>query len=244
MNSNPVLEIRRFIVDELKWETNDIFTLALLPEEGAAIPAFLPGQWMYIHALDKAGASLSKVAMSIASAPEESGEKLEFGIKVYGDRTKQLSQLIPGDVVGLQGPFGVFTLKEEMAPMTMFAAGIGITPFRSMIRSLFLRQATTDVTLFYSNKTVEDTAYFEEFREMQKTWPHLTLVFTCTLDAPNKWEYEFGRFSAAMVERHVADFTKGEFLACGPESFMQDMQALLAAHGVETKVRFRRESFG
>ena len=70
MNQNPALQIRRFVVDELKWETPEIFTLVLMPEEGTEMISFQAGQWAYLHALNQDGTSASRVAMSFASSPE------------------------------------------------------------------------------------------------------------------------------------------------------------------------------
>jgi ferredoxin-NADP reductase len=244
MDATPALAMRRHVVEEVKWETENVFTLVLKPEAAADRAAYLPGQWSYLHLLGSDGASTNRIALSIASAPELSSETLEFCVKIYGDSTKLASKLIPGDVVALQGPFGTFTLPEGESALVMFAAGIGITPLRCMIRSLAARKAPVDVVLFYSNKTVERTVYFEEFRDLAKEWPGLKLVFTLTENAPNKWEYETGRLNEAMFARHVSDVSRGLFLMCGPKPFMESVKALLEARGIDTKTRLKKESFG
>lgn len=244
MATNPLLVIRRFHVVELKWETLNIFTLVLAPEEGESMVSFLPGQWVYLHLLNPDGTTWARAAFSVASAPEESGEKLELCIKIYGEFTKRASKLAPLDVVGIQGPFGVFTLHEDVSPLVIFAAGVGITPFRSMIRSLAVRRSSSDVILFYTNRTIEETAHFEELTRLAKEWPALHPVFTLTGTAPRNWEGETGRINAPMVKNYVKDFERGEFLACGPVTFMDGVKAILEAEGVDTKKRFRKELFG
>ncbi|MBM3204693.1 FAD-dependent oxidoreductase [Candidatus Uhrbacteria bacterium] len=239
-----VLQMRPFTVEELKWETPNTFTLVLVPEAGVEMIQFKPGQWVYMHLLNQDGSSWARAAFSIATSPEESTQKLELGVKIYGDYTKRASHLIPGDRVMLQGPFGVFTLHEGVTPLVMFAGGIGITPFRGMIRALAQQKSSTQVILFYSNKRVEDIAYFDDLRRIDEAWPGLTLVHTLTEHAPSGWDGEIGRLDGAMLKRHYADFDRGEFLMCGPPEFMKVIEGLLAAEGVDTKKRLRKELFG
>jgi len=236
------LTLQKFAVEELKWETESIFTLVLVPDEGEVFE-FLPGQWAYLHLLNEDGTTW-RAPFSIATAPEESKNKVEFSIKIRGDFTKRASRLIPGDRVAVQGPFGVFFLHEDVSPLVMFAAGIGIMPFRSMIRSLALRKAGTEVYLFYSGKSVEGMAYFPELKKIALEWTAFHPVFTLTESAPPKWEGEIGRINAEMVKKYYHAFDQGEFLMCGPEHFMEDVESMLKAQSVDTKKRLRRELFG
>ncbi|KAA0206386.1 FAD-dependent oxidoreductase [Candidatus Uhrbacteria bacterium] len=249
MSENPVLILRPFRVTEIIWETAEIFTLELEPQDPSDMISFKPGQWVYLHLLEKDGTPWARAAYSIASAPEESGERIKLGIKVEGDFTKRASKLMPDDEVFLQGPFGVFVLPEGDGPLVMFAAGIGITPFRSMIRELDLtsRQsqvAKRHVTLVYSNKTIEDAAYFEEFDSLAKRAEWFTPVFTLTRGAPADWLGERGRIDGAMLDRHASISDDVTFMMCGPKSFMDSVRALLEERGVDTRKRLKQELFG
>lgn len=243
MRENPVLKIRPFVVRELKWETADIYTLVLAPQDPADMIQFKPGQWVYLHLMNGDGSTWARAAFSIATAPEASKNGLELGIKVYGDFTKRGAKLMPDDVVGIQGPFGVFTLHEGVSPLVMIAGGIGIVPLLCMIRSLYLRRADIDVVLFYSNRTEEDIAYWEELERMSKDWPRLKPVYVLTRSSPPGWTGETGRIDAAMLKKYLSDLSQGEFLMCGPKEFMTAMRGLLASEGVDTKKRLREEKF-
>ncbi len=241
---NPVLQIRPFSVVEIRWETLDVFTLILCPEQPEQMVAFLPGQWTYLHFLKPDGTSEGRAAYSIASAPEESQEQLEFGIKVYGLFTKRLSKVMPGDILGVQGPFGVFTLRSERVPQVYFAAGIGITPFRCMIRSLWLRKEAVPIHLIYSNKSIESLAYFNELQHIAEVWPSFHTTFTLTQELPRVWPGEQGRIHGDMLVRHLGDEVQGDYLACGSQDFMQVVRMLLEQRGVDVRKQFRIESFG
>ncbi|HEU0050925.1 MAG TPA: FAD-dependent oxidoreductase [Patescibacteria group bacterium] len=242
--TSAILQLRPFIVANLTWETADVFTLTLRPESSESFFSFAAGQWVYLHLLKENGESLIRAAFTIASAPSESNEHLELGIKLNGALSKKAAELAPGVRVALQGPFGVFTLHPEISPQVIFAAGIGITPFRSMIRELAFRKAGTEVTLFYSNKRAETIAYYKEFQRLAETWPAFHPIYTLTEAAPPAWKGEIGRINDQLLKKYVKDFSIGEFLMCGPKDFMSAIRTLLSNQGVDTKKRLRSESFG
>lgn len=242
--SNSVSSVVRFRVKERKWETKDIFTLVLEPEQNGEMIGFKAGQWVYLHLLNLDGSTWARAPFSIATAPEEAAGGLELGIKIKGEFTNKASQLGPDDVVGLQGPFGVFIVPENAKRLVMFAGGIGITPLRSMIRSLYLRRAAVPVTLFYSVKAAEDGAYFEELAKMAKEWPDLHPVFTLTDDVPRTWAHEQGRITAEMIKKYCPDLVQADFMLCGPSGFMAGIEQLLAGLGVDVKQKLKHEKFG
>ena len=188
---NPVLQIRPFSVVEIRWETLDVFTLILCPEQPEQMVAFLPGQWTYLHFLKPDGTSEGRAAYSIASAPEESQEQLEFGIKVYGLFTKRLSKVMPGDILGVQGPLGCLPCDRNAYPRYTLRPELG-SPLRCMIRSLWLRKEAVPIHLIYSNKSIESLAYFNELQHIAEVWPSFHTTFTLTQELPRVWPGEQG----------------------------------------------------
>ena len=114
MPVHDALAIRRYVVDELTWESASVYTLNLSPEKPEDAVSFLAGQWVYWHLLNADGTSWGRAAFSIATAPREFAEEFQLGVKIQGDFTKKGGQLQPGDVIGIQGPFGVFTIPKQM----------------------------------------------------------------------------------------------------------------------------------
>lgn len=244
MAINPVLVVRRFRVQEIKWETAETYTLVLVPEDVTDMVAFKPGQWVYLHLFNADGTPWAKAAYSIALAPEECGSHLELGIKLHGDFTKRASKLMPDDVVGIQGPFGVFVLPAGENPLVMFAGGIGITPLRSMIRSLKCAGSTRPVTLFYSNKYAEESPYLEEFLSLAKTESWLRFIPILTQQAPTDWIGERGRLDRAMLERYAVIDPGSTYLMCGPKPFMEHIRGHLRDAGIDTRKQLKEELFG
>ncbi len=245
MNVPPVLQVNRYVVQELVWESLNVFTLKLSAEQGAPLK-FLAGQWVYLHLLNNDGSSWGRAAFSIASAPSESQEQIQLAIKIEKDFTKRAGQLQPGDVVGIQGPFGVFTLPENAPAMVMFAGGIGIAPFRSMIREVLAKQLPIDMILFYSNRFIEESVFFEELDDFALQSPKFKAVCTLTGgDISSEWKGEVGRFNQAMLDKHcIVDDPNMQFLMCGPEAFMEQVKAVLSDKGIDTKKRLKQELFG
>lgn len=240
---HPALVLRPYTVQELRWETADTFTLVLRPEVESEILSFVAGQWVYLNLLEPDGSVWARAAFSVATAPEESLSGFELAIKIYGDFTKRSAKLMPGDKVGIQGPFGVFVLPPQVRRVAMFAGGIGLTPFRSMMRSLAQTAPETEVTLIYSNRLIEDAAYYEELMKLGEAWPSFHPVFTLTGDAPDAWQGERGRVSVDMIKRHVPIGPDVLYAMCGPQGFMQAVREALLELGID-KAQIKQESFG
>lgn len=245
MPVHDALAIRRYVVEELTWESASVYTLKLAPEKPEDRISFLAGQWVYWHLLNADGSSWGRAAFSIATAPSEFDQDFQLGVKIQGDFTKKGGQLQPGDVVGIQGPFGVFVLPKQAQHLVFFAGGIGITPFRSMIREAHLQGSATPITLFYSNRYIEDAVYFEELEQLAKEWPLFTFVPTLTgEDNPSIWKGELGRCTLEMMKKYLPDLREPTYLMCGPDAFMDALKGILETEGVDVKTKLKKELFG
>jgi ferredoxin-NADP reductase len=96
--------------------------------------AFIPGQHV---TLGLEGAGINR-EYSIYSGCND--DYLEFIVKIHpgSDSATALGALKPGAAVALAGPYGAFHLPPDFntsTPVWFFAAGVGIAPFRSIIRS-------------------------------------------------------------------------------------------------------------
>lgn len=234
--------MRRFRVQEIVWETPEIFTLRLMPLEGEVPLPFKAGQWVYLHLLNEDKTSW-KAAFSIATAPSDAGP-IELGIKIARDFTKRASHVRLDEEVALQGPFGVFVLPPPSeAPLVFIAGGIGITPLRSMMREAVNTKRTQPMYLVYSNRYAEESAYLEEFDDLQRTYGSLQIVATLTGEHPPGWTGKTGRVNAEMLAPILAETAQnGQFFLCGPNPFMEGIRGMLEQAGVDKK-RIHQERF-
>ena len=222
----------------------DTFELVLRPADSQPLFAFQAGQWIGVRLPNESDPTRKIAAFSIASAPIESTQDLALAIKAYGERTHLLQAAKPGDTVSVQGPYGAFTLKPGASRTVFLAAGIGVTPFRSMIRQALLSGDTRELVLFYSNASTDTAAYAQELRELATRFPNFKLVPTLTREQPQGWDGESRRIDGEMIASRLGGMRPDDhFLLCGPTDFMDGLKNDLVQRGVDAKTRIRRESF-
>jgi ferredoxin-NADP reductase len=122
------------------------------------------------------------------------------------------------------------------------AGGIGITVFRSMLRYIAEENLPHRVTLVYSNRDRESTAFLDELRELERAIPNLRLVLTMTDDAG--WDGETRRIDADVLRDHLgSDLGSFTYLVAGPPGMVEAMEKTLAEAGVpDEQVRPERFS--
>jgi ferredoxin-NADP reductase len=86
---------------------------------------------------------------TLASAPEEDGILIGTSLRSNSAYKQKLAALNEGDRVVFHGPLARFTLDGAGADVVMLAQGIGVTPFRSMLRHLALSGDPVSATLIH-----------------------------------------------------------------------------------------------
>jgi predicted ferric reductase len=181
---------------------------------------------------------------TISGAPEDA--LIRLTIKKEGKFTSAIGELLPGAPVKCMGPLGVFCKDIDSKPaIVMIAGGVGITPFLSVLRHFRNIKSTNKVTLFWANKTIEDTFSTEEMRQMSMEL-NLNVVHCLSRDDdvsryvdtlhPNIY-YEKGRLNEDILKRHGV-IRDEAFYLCGPppmmESALNDLQNVgVSADSVE-----------
>jgi ferredoxin-NADP reductase len=94
--------------------------------------AFVAGQ----HGLLRIAGVKGRRAFSLASAPEDPEVMIATRLQSRSDFKLALAALKPGDPVTLNGPILDFTLRGTPDDVVFLAQGIGITPFRSILRHI------------------------------------------------------------------------------------------------------------
>src|ERR1700731_4179463 len=92
---------------------------------------------------------------------------------------------------------GDFTLPSDPKQKLVFiAGGIGITPFRSMLKYLLDMGERRDIVLFYVNRTADDIAYKDILSEAQtKLGIKVFCTLTNTKAIPRNWPGLSGRIN-------------------------------------------------
>lgn len=132
-----------------------------------------------------------------------------------------------GDAVFSSVPEGRFVLDPQTkssTPLFLFAAGSGITPVVSLLKSS-LRRTRRDVVLVYASADRDSMIYGEEIRTIARENPdRVTLQL--------HFDDKSGYLTAEALRARVRGYEHGEFYVCGPEPFMELVEAALADAGV------------
>jgi len=241
---------RPYLVDEVRPERGDSWTLRLLPEGPNFIKdkkgfKFLAGQFAWIS-IWHSPFTLKEHPFSIASSAEAS-PALEFTIKERGDFTKRIKTLSPRpdkkkNRVYVDAPYGSFCMDRYKASGLVFiAGGIGIAPIMSMLRTLRDRKDSRPVILFYSNKRYERAAFLEELEGLKE---FLSLTLVHILESPDPgWAGEKGFINSTILDKYLPPERKElEYFICGPDPMMDAVEHALYRMGIPLS-RFHSELF-
>lgn len=170
---------------------------------------------------------------SIASAPFENALRVATRMRDTAFK-RVLRSMAPGTAVKIRGPVGTFTLEDDDRPAVFLAAGIGITPFVSILRQAIRDEPSRRRVLVYSSRRPEDAAYLGELQRMQSRHPEFRLVATMTGMESSRapWQGERGRIDREMLRRAAGDAVSPRYYIAGPPAMVAALAALLAEGGV------------
>ncbi len=200
---------------------------------------FVPGQymeWTIPHANpDSRG---NRRYFTLASSPTESVQRL--GIRFYpnGSSLKKamLAMNSTTPLIGNQIS-GDFTLPDDPNKKLVFmAGGIGITPFRSMLKYLVDTNQKRPIIMFYSNKLYNEIIYTDVFND---AYSKLGIKTVYTLTDKNKipanWRGRVGRIDSKMIAQEVPDYKERTFYLSGSHSMVVGHEETLRSMGIQEK---------
>ncbi|GAB6902451.1 2Fe-2S iron-sulfur cluster-binding protein [Kineosporia succinea] len=223
--------VRRLKVTALRRETPDAITVVL--SDGAPVD-FTPGQFFTVS-VEVGGRTLRR-AYSASSVPGATA--LEITVKrVEGGAFSGHvhAKLRTGDAVDVRGPSGSLFGDAGAGELVMIAAGSGITPMMSMIRS-----GSARMHLLYGNR---DEAGIIFDRELTRS-SRVDVTHQLTRPGPG-WKGRTGRITAGSLSDwldHVRPSPEARYHLCGPDTMMEAGRETLLARGVAAE-RIRLESY-
>jgi ferredoxin-NADP reductase/nitrite reductase/ring-hydroxylating ferredoxin subunit len=172
---------------------------------------------------------------------------------------KRLSTLERGAKVKVRGPEGKFVLHEDYSkPAVFLSGGIGVTPFRTMIKYATDKQLPVKIIMFDSNRNQDNILFKKEFDYWASINKNLKIIYTISekdqhnqsssssLSRASYWEGEYGRIDKAMILKHIEDnniLNNSIFYICGPPGMLKAMQTLLQEELEIPKERIKIEEF-
>ena len=222
-----VLESEGAIIN-IKVETHHVKTFVL--KLGNKL-SFVPGQYCMVSMPGNEQFKKESRPFTFANAPDD--EDIELTVKRTGAFTEAMHNLKVADILLLKGPLGEkLNFNDSVKDDVVFlAGGSGITPFVSAIRFAVSRNLPNQITLLYSNKTVDDIIYKDELEELSKR-ENLTVINSLTKDIPQGWEGSRGRIDADMILSHVNQPNEKLWYVCGPPPMVEQLKKVIQELGV------------
>ena len=222
----------KLIVGKRRSYGNDTEDIELIPERKFS---YHPGQYIEMTlphpGTDGRG---SRRYFTLASSPTENN--LRLGIRYYdhGSSFKKSLQSMPGDMpmsIGQLG--GDFVLpKDTSQKLAFIAGGIGITPFRSMVKYLADTGDTRSVKLLYGERSVNDIAYGEVFEEARHKVAVDTTYITAAPADPTSTFIQTGRIDKRTIQSQIPDYAERIFYVSGPQPMVRSIKDSLLQLGV------------
>lgn len=208
--------------------------------------AFKPGQYMeWTMPLKRGDSRGNRRFLTLASSPTE--KNLLLGVKFYPDPSRFKQELgdmdIGGEIIGGQLS-GDFVLPESREKKLVFVAGgIGITPFRSMLKYLIDRNEKRPIVTLYSNRQFNEIVYTDVLEEArQKLGINTFYALTDLKQIPEGWQGQKGHFNPGFVARAVPDFKEREFYISGSHNMVTGFKELLLGLGVH-RIQIKTDFF-
>ncbi len=194
---------------------------------------FKPGQFVKLSNKQGLGRPYS-----ICSPPE--WQHIEFLINVnVGEFTNYLGKIEVGEILNLSRAAGHMVYnKEEKA--VFITGGTGIAPMMSIIRHIALNKFEGEFYLFYSARTLNDMAFYEELL----SYSGIGIInFVPTLTREKLAGFYNERISIDMIEKHIKNLEEFTYFMCGKNQFVFSIRDKLIENGVD-KSSIKVEGWG
>ena len=173
----------------------------------------------------------NKRHFSISSPPEDKDIVITTRIRPSAFK-RSLAEIPVGFEVEVGPIEGEFVLPENTnRPLVFLAGGIGITPYISMLGHVRSKKLPYKITLIYSNKDRQSTAYMKELETLTKELADFKTVLTMTEDP--EWPGEERRVDKEFILNYIPDPHSRIYYISGPPNFVEGMRQVLEEAGVE-----------
>jgi ferredoxin-NADP reductase len=205
---------------------------------------FKAGQFMDLTLIEppETDAEGNMRGFSINSAPDD--PELTFTTRLRDTAFKRVLQTMPlGTDVKVEGPFGNLTLHNNASrPAILLAGGIGVTPFRSIVRRAAHEKLPHQIFLFYANRRPEDAPFLDEFRGLARENPNFRFIPTMSRMSGSQlpWQGETGYIDHGMIAKHLqsdtspgSNLTEPIYYIAGPPQMVSGLRAMLNQAGID-----------
>ena len=227
-------------IKEVRRETGECVSILFdVPNDLKENFSYLPGQ--HITLRTTINNEEVRRSYSLCSSPLHNEWRIAVK-KVEGGIFSQFAnhKIKADDMIEIMPPIGHFTLQHSDAAKNYicFAAGSGITPVLSIIKTGLIKQPHSNFTLIYGNRTRQSIIFKEEIEALKNKYiERLQVIHILSreqADAPlNEGRIDIKK--CEQIFRTVASFNADEFFICGPEEMIFSIRDWLIAKGIDEK---------
>ncbi len=224
---------------DVRKETDDCVSVSFLPPVKDF--HFVPGQYLTLK--KKINGEELRRSYSICSSPLD-GE-LRVAIKRVPDgrfSSWATNELYAGDHIEVMPPIGNFILEPSVNDnneYVAFAAGSGITPVLSMIKTTLKLSHSSKFTLFYGNKKTSSIIFKRELEDLKDLYLDRFEIHHVLSREDQGNDLLFGRIdkkrTASLLKKFQPKMSARSFFLCGPETMINNVSDIIAEMGVDKK---------
>lgn len=233
-------------IKEVKRETDQCVTVTLdIPKEYRELFSYQSGQ--YLTFKKEIDSEDIRRSYSLCTAPHENEMSVAIK-KVKGGvfSTFANKNLHAGETLDAMPPQGSFICKsqnDEDKHYMAFAAGSGITPIISIIKSVLHNTNKSTFTLVYGNQNFYSIIFREEIEALKNKYMGRFQVTYILSRERMESDINYGRIDETkckqLFEKLYQPSFYDDYYMCGPEQMLQNVKQFLIANNVkESKIHY------
>ena len=238
------------IVTKLSKETQDSVVVTLSPN-GSALNKYHYKQGQNLTLIKELNGAEVRRCYSICSSVADA--ELRVGIKkieggVFSSWAND--ELKVGDTIDILPPAGHFFAElnaNKQGRYIGIAAGSGITPILSILKTTLETEPRSDFTLIYGNKRIDSIMFLEDIEALKNKYPERFRVFNVLSQEMQNAELLNGRIDAKKIDHFFSSLINADNIddvfLCGPFEMVTAAQKTLLEHGVKD-ANIHTELFG
>lgn len=215
-----VLTTTKLTLADKHQETRDTVSFRFTSDE---IKKWRPGQYLH-YTLEHPNPDSRGIErwFTISSAPFEGFIQITTRISEKSSSFKKaLRGLVVGGTIDADGLEGDFVVDDPVRRLVFIAGGIGVTPYRAILRAFDHAGIPADVDLLYANRD-EDYPFRAELELLAQRHSRLRIHYFTGSRRLDEWS----------IRAAIGDLRKPAFYVSGPEPMVESFEKLLAAMSV------------
>ncbi|HZD36647.1 MAG TPA: FAD-dependent oxidoreductase, partial [Nitrososphaeraceae archaeon] len=231
--STRPLKLQLQLLDKIRHEGTDIMSFKFARNDDQQQANYLnnkAGQYAVMDLGTKEDPEGPVRSFTIASSPTEEFIMISTRIRDTPFK-KKLANLQLGSLVKITAPLGKFVLPDDdnSKSAVFLSGGIGVTPFRSMIKYATDKKSSIKIMMCDSNRDKKNILYKTLFDECMTVNRNLKVIYTITGNGHDRsssypdivddeWRQERGHINKAMLTKYMTnnELENSVFYICGP----------------------------